>query len=435
MVVRPSRVAGPRVIETFKNVASLLLGYALMIMANALFNTLLGIRMELENFGAGVTGLVMSAYFLGLLIGARSVSHLITRVGHIRCFGLFASVISISALVHILWVNPVVWGVMRVTSGFCMAGMITITESWLNTRTDNQHRGQVLSWYMITNYAAAGLGQFLLPLADPGEFALFCLISILFSAALVPVMVTRASAPRPSPPAPVSITYLYRLAPLACVGAVGAGMMNAGFYSLAPVFTQRIGLALNQTSVFMATAVMSGMLLQWPLGRLSDRIGRGNVLGSVAIITGLACFGIALFGAQAGPWLFAMAAVYGGTVFTVYSISSAQANDLSEPDNLVLTAGALLIAFGIGAILGPVIGGVVMRTIGPGALFGVNGTIAVFIALYAFRRSAVVRRVRALGVFLPTPATQFSSGLLYRRVRDQIDRDLRRYGQQPGRQF
>lgn len=422
-------------IETFRNVASLLLGYALMIMANALFNTLLGIRMELEQFGATVTGVVMSAYFFGLLIGARSVSRVINRVGHIRCFGLFASVISISALVHILWVDPVVWGVMRITSGFCMAGMITITESWLNARTDNRHRGQVLSWYMITNYAAAGFGQFLLPLADPGEFVLFCVISILFSAALIPVMVTRASAPKPSPPARVSIGYLYRLAPLACIGAVGAGMMNANFYGLAPVFTQRIGLSLNQTSLFMAVSVLSGMLLQWPLGRLSDRVGRSNVLGSVTIATSLACFGIAVFGDQAGSWLFAMAALYGGTVFTIYSISSAQANDLSEPDKLVMTAGALLIAFGIGAILGPMIGGVAMRTVSPGALFGVNGVIALVIALYAFRKSAPMQRARGLGVFLPTPGSQFTSGLLYRRVRDQIDRDLRRYGQYSGRRF
>jgi MFS family permease len=292
-----------------------------------------------------------------------------------------------------------------------------------------------LSWYMITNYAAAGLGQFLLPLADPGEFVLFCLISILFSAALIPVMVTRASAPSPSPPARVSIKYLYRLAPLACIGAVGSGMMNASFYSLAPVFTQRIGLSLNETSLFMATTVLSGMLLQWPLGRLSDRVGRSRVLGAVTIVTAVTCFGIALFGAEAGRWLFAMTAVYGGTVFTVYSLSSAQANDLSDPDKLVLTAGALLIAFGIGAILGPMIGGVVMRTITPGALFGVNGMIALFISLYAFRMSPAVRRARALGRFLPTPGSQFTSGLLYRRVRDQIDRDLRRYGQYSGRRF
>lgn len=422
-------------IETFKNVASLLLGYALMIVANALFNTLLGVRMEMENFGATVTGMVMSAYFLGLLIGARSVSRMITRVGHIRCFGLFASIISITALVHILWVNPWVWGCMRVTSGFCMAGMITITESWLNARTDNLHRGQVLSWYMITNYGAAGLGQFLLPLADPGEFVLFCVISILFSAALVPVMITRASAPRPSPPVPVSIGYLYRMAPLACIGAMGAGIMNANFFALAPVFAQRIGLSLHETSLFMAATVMSGMLLQWPLGRLSDRVGRPNVLGGATLAAGVACFGIATLYPSAGGWLFAMAAVYGGTVFTLYSISSAQANDLSEPDKLVMTAGALLIAFGIGAIAGPMIGGLAVRSLGPGALFGLNGFIALGVSLYAFRRSVALRGVRALGRFLPSPGTQYSSGLLYRRVRDQIDRDLRRYGRYSGRQF
>jgi len=422
-------------LETFKNVASLLLGYALMIVANALFNTLLGIRMELESFGATVTGVVMSGYYLGLLAGARSVSRVITRVGHIRSFGLFASVISISALVHILWVDPWVWGVMRVASGFCMAGMITITESWLNARTDNAHRGQVLSWYMITNYAAAGLGQFLLPLADPGEFVLFCVISILFSAALVPVMITRASAPRPSPPARVSIAYLYRLSPLACIGALGAGAMNANFYSLAPVFTQRIGMALNETSLFMAVSVMSGMLLQWPLGRLSDRIGRPRVLGSATLLTAAACFGIAMLAGSGSPWLFVMAGLYGGTVFTVYSISSAQANDLGDPDDLVLTAGALLIAFGIGAIVGPVVGGVVMRIISPEALFGINGAIAAFIGLYAFRWAPVLGPARALKRFLPAPGSQFTSGLLYRRVRDEIDRDLRRYGQFSGRRF
>ncbi|MFZ0487813.1 MAG: MFS transporter [Arenicellales bacterium] len=422
-------------LETFKNVSSLLLGYALMIMANALFNTLLGIRMELEDFGATVTGFVMSAYFLGLLIGARYVSRVIARVGHIRCFGLFASIISIVVLVHILWVNPWVWAVMRVTSGFCMAGMITITESWLNSRTDNEHRGQVLSWYMITNYGAAGLGQFLLPLADPGEFVLFCLISILFSAALVPVMITKASAPKPSPPSRVSIVYLYRVAPLACIATMGSGIMNANFYALAPVFTQRIGMALHETSTFMAVSVMSGMVLQWPLGRLSDRIGRARVLAGIGTVTASACFAIAFLSLPAGVWLYLIAAVYGGAVFTVYSVASAQANDMSGPDNRVMVAGSLLIAFGIGAIAGPVVGGLAMRTVGPGGLFGLNGIIATLIALYALKRSSTLRGRRILGRFLPAPGTQFTSGLLYRRVRNQIDSDLRRYGQYSGRRF
>ena len=136
----------------------------------------------------------------------------------------------------------------------------------------------------------------------------------------------------------------------------------------------------------------------------------------------------------AGGWLFLLAGFYGGTVFTVYSLSSAQAHDLSEPDDLVKTAGAMLIAFGIGAIVGPMIGGVMMRSIAPGALFGFNGAVALLISLYAFRRSAL-RQVRALGRFLPTPSSQYTSGLLYRRVRDEVDRELRRYGQYSGRRF
>jgi MFS family permease len=122
-------------------------------------------------------------------------------------------------------------------------------------------------------------------------------------------------------------------------------------------------------------------------------------------------------------------------VFTVYSVAASQANDMSDPENLVLVAGSLLTAFGIGAIAGPVIGGVVMRTIGPGGLFGLNGVIAALVALYAITRSSALRRSRVLRRFLPAPGTQFTSGLLYRRVRDQIDRDRRRYGQYSGRRF
>jgi len=225
------------------------------------------------------------------------------------------------------------------------------------------------------------------------------------------------------------------VAPLACIATMGSGIMNANFYALAPVFTQRIGMALHETSVFMAVSVLSGMALQWPLGRLSDRIGRPNVLVGIGTVTAVACFAIAFLSSTAGVWLYLIAAAYGGAVFTVYSVASAQANDMSGPDNLVMVAGSLLIAFGIGAILGPVIGGVAMRTFGPGGLFGVNGFIAAFIALYALKHSPALGRPGVLGRFLPAPGAQFTSGLLYRRVRDQVDRDLRRYGQYSGRRF
>jgi MFS family permease len=185
----------------------------------------------------------------------------------------------------------------------------------------------------------------------------------------------------------------------------------------------------------MAVSVMSGMVLQWPLGRLSDRIGRARVLAGIGTVTASACFAIAFLSLPAGVWLYLIAAVYGGAVFTVYSVASAQANDMSGPDNRVMVAGSLLIAFGIGAIAGPVVGGLAMRTVGPGGLFGLNGIIATLIALYALKRSSTLRGRRILGRFLPAPGTQFTSGLLYRRVRNQIDSDLRRYGQYSGRRF
>ena len=80
-------------------------------------------------------------------------------------------------------------------SGFCMAGLIIVTESWLNEATPSHQRGGVLSSYMMVNYMAAGCGQFLLNLGDVGQFQLFSLASIIFSLALIPVLLTKQSAP------------------------------------------------------------------------------------------------------------------------------------------------------------------------------------------------------------------------------------------------
>ncbi len=184
-------------LATVRSVFSLLLSYGLLLLANGLFGTLLGVRSQIEGFGTEVVGLIMAAYFLGLLQGALRATTVVAAVGHIRAFAAFASVMSVTALLHVVVVDPIVWCVLRFASGFCMAGMILVTESWLNARSTKRTRGKVMALYMITNYFSAGCGQFLLTVADPGQFQLFSIASIIFSLALVPVLLTRSTAPKP----------------------------------------------------------------------------------------------------------------------------------------------------------------------------------------------------------------------------------------------
>ena len=227
--------------KTLGTVVSLLLSYGLLLLANGLFSTLLGVRTQVEGFSATLVGFIVAAYFTGLLLGGLFAGRVVTRVGHIRSFAAFASLMSVSALLFPIFVTPVAWMMLRMLGGFCMAGMIMVTESWLNEAASNKTRGQILSFYMITNYFAAGCGQFLLTAGDPSQYQLFSLASILFSLALLPVLLTRAKAPVPVHSKRMHVWTLYRIAPLGVFGVFCCGLVNSSIHGLSPVYATNMG--------------------------------------------------------------------------------------------------------------------------------------------------------------------------------------------------
>jgi MFS family permease len=408
---------------TLQSVASLLASYGLLLVANGLFSTLLAVRARIEGFGPDVTGAIMAAYFAGLLAGALIGPYVVSRVGHIRCFAACASVMSIAALAHVMFVDPVAWGVMRAAAGLCMAGMIMVTESWLNGRSDNRIRGQVLSLYMITNYACAGLGQFLLPLSDPGEFTLFCLVSILLSLALIPVLLTKAVAPTPPTPASGGFKEIYRLAPLGVVGAACAGAQNAAFHGMGPVYAQTIGLSIGETSTFMGSAILGGLLLQWPIGWLSDRMDRRHLLTAAALGVSMISAVMAFVEMSSRLHLIAMAVGYGAIAYTVYSLAAAHANDRAGSEKSVRVAGAMLIAYGMGAVAGPIIAGLTMTWLGPSGLFKQSALLMGALGVYALYRLLVRPERPDSSPFVPVPGAQYTSDQLMSAAREQANEE------------
>ena len=373
---------------TLKSVAAVLLSFGFLFIANGLFNTLLGIRTRLEGFSTETTGIIMSSYFAGLLLSAFFSTYVISRVGHIRAFAVFASIISASALFHIMYISPVFWAFVRLMSGFCIGAIIIIIESWLNEMAENEVRGQVFSFYMITTYAASGTGQLILPLADPKSFYLFSIISILFSFALIPVLMTKSKAPRQMPPARMNVGELYRVSPLALVGAFMAAMTNSTFYSMAPIFTHDLNFTLQQTAYFMSAAVLGGLLLQWPVGKLSDKFDRRWVLTIVTFLVSLVSFSIFIIAKTNTQLLIYMASAYGSLAFLVYSLSAAHANDFTSKDKMIQTASSLLVTYGLGAILGPIISSFIMGMFGSDKLFLWLALLSMILCVYAIYRSS-----------------------------------------------
>jgi MFS family permease len=404
--------------KTLGTVVSLLLSYGLLLLANGLFSTLLGVRTQVEGFSATLVGFIVAAYFMGLLFGGLFAGRVVTRVGHIRSFAAFASLMSVSALLFPIFVTPLAWGLLRMLGGFCMAGMIMVTESWLNEAASNKTRGQILSFYMITNYFAAGCGQFLLTAGDPSQFQLFSLASIIFSLALLPVLLTRAKAPVPVRSKRMHIWTLYRIAPLGVFGVFCCGLINSSIHGLSPVYATNMGFSEAQLSTFMAAIIMSGLFLQLPIGHLSDRIGRGPLLVYIPVLVALAA--ISMVYALEYTFILIGAMVFGAFVFTLYSLAAATANDMVNADQRVQVAGALLITYGAGAVTGPILAGQFMSLLGPQGLFFYFALICLLLSAFA-----IMMRRRRVGSpdkrkpFVAVPASQSTSNQLYLSAHDE----------------
>ena len=190
-----------------------------------------------------ISGLVMSAYYGGLVLGCLWGQGVIARVGHIRAFAAFAAGVAAATLIFPLWFDPIVWAALRLIVGFLMAGLFFTIESWLNLRSSKKTRGQILSLYMITNYLASTLGQLLVNVWSVRGLELFCLGAMLLSLSLVPVVLTRVAGPEMDRTAPLSIAKLYAISPLGVVTSLGAGVISGAFYGMGPVFGAAVGMS------------------------------------------------------------------------------------------------------------------------------------------------------------------------------------------------
>lgn len=347
----------------------LMLGVLLLLLGNGLLGTLLGVRAGIEAFPTVAIGLIMSAYYLGYIGGARLAPRFIRRVGHIRTFAALAAIAATMVGLHALFVEPVAWGLFRAVTGLCFAGLFVVMESWINGRATNSTRGLLLSAYMLVNLGGLALGQQLLNLYPPAGFQLFTLGSVLISLSLVPFTLTTRVAPQVPLTGGLDLRQLYLISPLGIVGCFATGVSNGAFWGLGPLFAQGIGLSVAEISIFMSAVIVGGMIMQVPLGRLSDRLDRRKLILFSCLSNTLLGLAIFTLGGRSELLLVALAFLFGGFTLTLYSLCVAHTNDFMKECDLVEASGALLFAFGVGALLGPFVGSLLMTAIGPQGLF------------------------------------------------------------------
>jgi MFS family permease len=368
---------------------SLLFGAGLLLMGIGLLFPVLGLRAALAEFPVWATGLVMSAYFAGFMLGTFVCPGIIRRVGHIRAFAAMASIASTMPLLHALAIDPWTWGLFRLITGLCIVGLYIVIESWLNALAPNHERGRILAAYMAVTHVAMAIGQVLILVGDRIGFVPFALASVLLSFALVPITLTRVREPKPVDAPRLGLRRLYATAPLGVVGATAAGLLNGAFFGMGAVFAQRVGFSDPGIAAFMGVTIIGGAVLQWPIGHYSDHRDRRSVMFWVCAIAGaLAAFGL-FISHRSEPGLIVLGFVYGGFVFTIYGLSVALVNDLIEPERLLEATGGLLLLYGIGATVGPAMAGAFMDLLGPGTLMSYFAALLCATAAFAAYRMRV----------------------------------------------
>jgi len=382
---------------------------------HGLLYTLISIRADLEGFSGALIGLIQSSFYIGFLAASLVIPRLIQHVGHVRGFGALASAASAATLGFVLYVSGFNWILMRFTYGFCLAGIVVISESWLNGKASNDNRGVTLSLYVIASWGMAALGNLLLNIAAPSANTLFLLSSILISLAVVPILLSAGQAPPLSVPESVPLRKLYRISPLGFVATFLCGLVQSGFFATGGLYAARIGFSVSETSLFVTLSLLAGVVAQWPIGALSDRWDRRKVLVLICLMAGLIGLpsGLLLDG-TAVLLIIIAATLFGALLLPVYSLAIAHTNDYLQPEQIIAASGSLILLYGIGSVFGPLIIGVFIEAFGPNSYFLINGIGAFAIVGFALYRMTRRASAEDQGVYVQAnPAASVVAANLY----------------------
>jgi len=394
---------------------ALLLGMFMLMIGNGLQGTLLGVRGQIEGFTTFQMSVVMSAYFVGFLFASRLAPLLIARVGHVRVFAALGSTISAVLILYPALTEPWAWTLGRVIIGFCFCGVYITAESWLNDAASNENRGKALSLYMIVQMAGIVLAQYLVVLGDIGGYILFIVPSVLVSMSFAPILLSKTTAsPAFAEIKPLPIKRLIAASPLACMGMLLLGSVFAAQFGMSAVYGTRAGLSIAEISVMVSATYLAALVLQYPIGWLSDRMDRRKLILGLAAVGGLAA--LVAFVIPGQFWLIVLAAaIVGGTSNTLYALLIAYANDYLERREMAAASGGLLFINGLGAVAGPLLVGWVMDNVGVSGFWLIIGVLMVALAGYALlrmRQSPGKLIVGDRAVFAPiaVTATQVAAG-------------------------
>ncbi|QDC01489.1 MFS transporter [Mesorhizobium sp. 8] len=373
-------------LAAYRPILSLLRGTAFLLAASGLHGLLLPLRGQVEGFSTAALGLMGTAWASGFVAGCFFAPRIVRRAGHVRAFGTFAASGAIIALLTGLIIDEYAWIVLRAFTGFTMAGAFMIIESWLNEKATNENRGTVFGLYMMVTYASIMGGQMIVAGGDVHSASLFMITGIFFCLSLIPTAVSTQSTPQPLQDVKLDLKGLYANSPVSAVGCLLIGVANGAWGTLGAVYGARVGISTPAIALMMSLVVIAGAVMQLPAGRLSDRTDRRYVLAGAAFCAALFALLIFLFQPRTGALVLTFAACYGAFAYTLYSVAVAHANDHADAQDFVKVSGGLLLLYGFGTMIGPMLAAGLMDRVRPEGLFLATALAHLSLAGYTLLR-------------------------------------------------
>ena len=423
--------------KLLKNSWALFTGYGILMIAHGLQGNLLGVRAVIEEFNFIATGAMMSGYFVGYFTGANMVPNLVKKVGHIRVFAAFASMASLSILIHAVFVDPIVWIFGRFLTGFSIIGIFIVVESWLNDRANNRTRGQVLSAYMFVSLMGLAIGTLLLNFSSPEKYEPFILISLLLSIALIPILLTKRKPPKFKKITGIKIKELYKISPLGTISMLCTGFIHSTIFTFGAVYAATMNFTIFEISLFIFLITVAGAIFQWPIGYFSDRTDRRIIIIACTFIGAFFCFLTVTASGTSLENMYLASSVginkimfltlitfYAGFALPMFTLNLAYVNDFIDKERFVAAGAGLQIIFGIGAMGGPFLASIFMSIYGANGFFIYLAFFHVLVGLFGMYRitkreyednpdstfTPLPRNITPLGIELdPTTAADLSN--------------------------
>jgi MFS family permease len=363
-------------------------GLALLLINAGVYSTLVGIRAELKNLPTIVSGGITTAYYAGFLLGSWYTLRALKQVGHIRVYAALASLLSASVLITGVYDSPLVWIIMRSSTGFCFAGLYVVAESWLNGLATNTFRGRLLAMYNVVTIGAYGAGQLLVFNFDARTLTGFAFAAVISSLAVIPVVMSeQAATPTVENHTHITLRELARIVPTGAGTILLVGLAHGGMLGMAVIYATREGLSVGRVGILIAAIQLGGMALTWPISSASDDIDRRiiGLLSTLAVII----LGLVMLTQSPSSWATtALLFAIGGFSFPLYAVGGAYTNDWVSPEQMGAAASQLVTLYGLGAMIGPLVAAPFLDIIGTQgfawSIISLHGLILLFL-IYRIR--------------------------------------------------